>query len=388
MDQQHRPAPVQQARALGPKIAAAVDEIERKQQFPAPLMEAVHAARLFHLLLPRSLGGEEVHPAAYLDAVVAISAADGSLGWNMFVANSSCLIAPFISEECAKAIYVDPKAVIAWGPPNACRLNAVDGGYRVTGEWPFASGSAQATWMGAHGHVEEADGALRLNEQGAPLIRTVLFPTDQATLLGDWNPLGLRGTASQSYSVDDVFVPEAFSGTREAPDARREPGPLYAFTMQGLYAVGVAGVALGLATAMLDDFRALAAQKTPRGLSRLAEDQMTQADFARSEAKLGAAHAYIVAIVSGIYARADGPGAIAVADRAKVRLATSHAIQSAVEVADWVHRAAGVSAIFPGSAFERRFRDMHTLSQQIQARPAHFRAVGQVLLGDAPAVFY
>lgn len=388
MDQQHRPTPVQQARALAPKISAAADEIERTQQFPAPLMDAVHAARLFHLFLPRSLGGEEVHPAAYLDAVVAVAAADGSLGWNMFVANSSCLIAPYVSEACAQAIYADPKAVIAWGPPNACRLKAVDGGYRVTGEWPFASGSAQATWMGAHGHVEEADGVLRLNEQGAPLIRTVLFPAHQATFLGDWNPLGLRGTASRSYRVEDVFVAEAYSGTREAPDARQEPGPLYAFTMQGLYAVGVAGVALGLATAMLDEFRILAAKKTPRGLSRLAEDQMTQADFARSGAKLGASHAYIVAIVSDIYERANSPGAIGMEDRAKVRLAASHAIQSAIDVADWVYRAAGVSAIFPGSAFERRFRDMHTLSQQIQARPTHFRAVGQVLLGDAPAVFY
>lgn len=388
MDQLSRPDPAARARALGPALEAAADEIELIQDFPEPLATALHEAGLFRLLLPRSAGGEEVHPSAYLDAIVEASRHEGSVGWNLFVANSSALIAPFLPLESAREIYRDPRAVISWGPPNACRIVAVPGGYRVTGEWPFASGSAQATWMGAHGHVVEADGDLRLNAAGAPLIRTVLFPADRATLLGDWNPVGLKGTASQSYRVEDVFVPEAFSSTREQPELRRDRGPLYAFTMQGLYAVGVVGVAVGIARAMLDSFRDLAAEKTPRGRSRLADDKLTQADFARAEAKLSAALAYVHAVLDDVYARADDVDPIGVEDRATVRLACSHGIQAAVEVADWVHRAAGVSAIFPGSPFERRFRDIHTVTQQIQSRSAHFEAVGSVLLGVPPAVFY
>lgn len=388
MDQIAKLEPVARARALGPDLEAAANEIERIQDFPEPLATRLHEAGMFRLLLPRSVGGEEVHPSAYLEAIMEVSRHEGSVGWNLFVANSSCLLAPFVPFETANEIYENPRAVVAWGPPNQYKLKAVDGGYRVTGKWPFASGSAQATWMGAHGPVEEADGSLRLNERGTPLIRSVLFPADQATLLNDWNPVGLKGTCSQSYRVDDVFVPEARSGTREAPEARRDQGPLYAFTQQGLYAVGVAAVSLGIARAMLDEFHDLAADKTPRGRGRLAEDKLTQADYARAEARLGSALAYLHHILGDVYDRADDVEPIGIEDRAMVRLACSNAIQAGVETADWVHRAAGVSAIFPGSPFERRWRDIHTVSQQIQSRPSHFEAVGGVLLGEPPEVFY
>src|SRR4030095_16235410 len=116
---------------------------------------------------------------------------------------------------------------------------------------------------------------------------------------------GLRGTASDSYSVADLFVPEAFSTTREEPHLRREPGPLYAFTMQGLYAVGVAGVALGTARAMLDEFMGLAMRKAPRALGRLADNAVIQADVARAEARLGAGRGDLVGTLAAIYAHAN-----------------------------------------------------------------------------------
>src|SRR5690606_32151642 len=121
-----------------------------------------------------------------------------------------------------------------------------------------------------------------------------------------------------------------------------------------------------------------------RGLSRLADDPAIQAETARQEAKLGAARAYLLATLDEIYARADDAAPIDVPDRARARLACSHAIQAAVETADFAYKAAGVDAIFAGSPFERRFRDLHTLSQQIQSRDAHFQSVGQVLLGVPP----
>src|SRR5262249_15474140 len=181
-----------------------------------------------------------------------------------------------------------------------------------------------------------------------------------------------RGTASDSYTLDDVFVPEAFSSTRLDPSARRERGPLYAFTMQGLYAVGAAGCALGIARGMLDAFVALATKKTPRGLIRLADTCTVQAAVARCEATLGAGRAYLMETLASIYAHADDVDPIDVNDRARVRLACTNAIQGAIAVADITYKAAGADAIFPGSAFERRFRDMHTLSQQTQSRDAHW----------------
>jgi alkylation response protein AidB-like acyl-CoA dehydrogenase len=376
-----RADPVHLARTHGAAIAAAADRIEQTRRIPEPLLGELFASGLFRLLLPRTLGGGETTPRAYFGAVAEIARHDGSVAWNMFVANSAALIAPHLEPETAREIFAPPRTLIAWGPPNACRLEAVAGGYRVNGRWDFASGCRQATWMGVHAHVAEPDGSLRLNRWGRPTVRTVLFPADRATLIDTWTTIGLRGTASDSYEVRDLFVAERFSGTREDPGGRRVPGPLYAFTMQGLYAVGVAGVACGLARAMLAELVALAGRKTPRGLARLADQPLVQAEVARCEARLGSAESYLVTTLQSVHAGAGTWGAIATTERARVRLACANAIQAGIEVADTVYRTAGVDAIFPGSAFERRFRDIHTLSQQIQSRASHFEAVGRLLLG-------
>ena len=379
--------PLARARALAAAIVAASDETERARRIPEPLLARLHAARLFRMLLPRSFGGEETHPGQYLAAVEEIARQDASVAWNVFVANSSALIAAYLEPGAARSIFADAASIVAWGPPNASRAIAVDGGYRVSGTWEFASGCRHASWMGAHCPIEQADGSLRRSRVGRPCIRTLLFPRRQATLLDTWNTIGLRGTASDSYRVSELFVPEAFSCSREDPTLRRETGPLYAFTMQGLYAVGVAGVALGIAGAMLEAFIALAQKKAPRGLARLADSGVVQAEVARAEAGLGAARAYLHETLASIYAGAVAEAPIDVEKRARVRLAATHAIHGAVAVAGATYRAAGVDAIFPGGPFERRFRDMHTLSQQIQARGAHLEAVGQVLLGMPPEPF-
>jgi alkylation response protein AidB-like acyl-CoA dehydrogenase len=380
--------PVARARDLGPEIAAAAGEIERTQAIPEPLLTRIHDARLARILLPRSVGGDQIDPWTYLHAIEEISRHDGSVGWNLFVANSAALIAPFIPLESAKSIFGDPRAWVSWGPPNHCQAHAVPGGYQISGEWHFASGSRQATWMGAHCAVIEPDGSPRLNRFGRPTVRTMLFPKEHSQPIHDWDTIGMRGTASEGYRVTDLFVAEAFSGTREDPSLRRDSGPLYAFTMPGLYAVGVAAVAFGIARAMLDEFIVLAAEKTPRGLQRLADSPVVQVGVARREAWFGAARAWLVEILKEVWAGADDIAPIDLNARVRVRLGCAHAISTAVEVADFVYKAAGTSAIFRGTPFERRFRDIHTLSQQIQSRDSHFEAVGRAMFnGDPDGLF-
>ena len=379
--------PLARARALAGDLDAAADEIERTQRFPEPLLTKLHESGLFRLFLPKSVGGEETPPADLLLAIEEVARHEGSVGWNMFVANAAALIAPYIPEAAAREIFSDPRALVAWGPPNPIKAKVEDGGYRVSGRWDFASGCRQATWMGVHCRIEEPDGSLRQDRYGRAMIRTLLFPADKATLLDNWNPLGLKGTASESYTVEDLFVPEAFTGLREEPDTRREPGPLFAFTMYGLYATGVAGTALGLASAMLDAFIELAGKKTPRGMSRLADTPAVQSGTAKTKVKLDAARALLVTTLREIYERAPERDSIALEDRARIRLAATHVIHTSIATADWVYKEAGVSAIFPGTPFERRFRDIHTLSQQIQAREVHYENVGKILFGERPEPF-
>ncbi|MBV9824312.1 MAG: acyl-CoA dehydrogenase family protein [Alphaproteobacteria bacterium] len=379
--------PAGKVRDLAGMIRAAGDEIEKMQRLPASLLDAMHEARLFRMLLPRVVDGDAIEPSAYVRAVEEAARADGSVGWCLSIANSTGLIAAFMKPQIAREIWGDPRAVVAWGPPNDSRATAVPGGYRVSGRWDFASGCRHSTWMGAHTVVVEPDGSLRLNHSGRPEVKTYLFPTSAAHRLGNWHPIGLRGTASESYELHDLYVTEDYTSTREDPAARIERGPLFAFPQQTLYSVGIASVALGIARGMLDAFMELAVAKTPRGMVRLADSGSIQGEVARCEARLGAARAYLCDTVTEIYATADDVAPIDIPARARVRLAAVHAITNAVAVADLTYKAAGVDAIFPGSPFERRFRDIHTVSQQIQSRDVHYETCGQVLLGTPPAVF-
>ena len=388
MDQFTHTDPVARAQELSAELAAASDEIERSQRVVEPLLTRLHEARLFRMLLPRSTGGDAVEPTVYMRAIEEVARHDGSVAWCLFTGNSSALMAANLPVEVAREIWGEPRAVVAWGPPNATKAHAVPGGYRVSGRWQFASGCRHASWMGAHCQVIEPDGSLRLNRAGQPTVRCLLFLAEHAKLIdGSWDVIGLRGTASDAYSVTDLFVPEAFSSTREDPTLRLEPGPLYAFTHQGLYAVGAAGVALGLARAMLDAFMTLARRKTPRALAPLAGNAAVQANVARAEAKLGSARAYLLDTLQTIWSEAGETTPIDVPARVRLRLATTLAIDASIDVAEAAYRGAGADAIFAGSAFERRFRDIYTLSQQTQARAAHFEAVGAVMLGNEPEIF-
>ena len=241
MDTVDLPTPLAQARALAGEIAAAGDDIERTRRIPSDLLNKLHEARLSRMLLPRSADGDEIDPGTYLLTIEEISRHDASIGWNLFVANSAALLAPHMPAETVKTIFGNPRALVAWGPPDKHVAIAVEGGYLLTGRWSFASGCRNATWMGAHCRVQEPNGSLRKHPDGRSLVLSLLFPVEQATLIDTWDTIGLRGTASDSYELDNVFVPEAFTGTREHPDGSRELGSLYSFPQQAIYAVGVAG---------------------------------------------------------------------------------------------------------------------------------------------------
>jgi alkylation response protein AidB-like acyl-CoA dehydrogenase len=387
MDQAVNRDPVAVARGLAETIAAAAEEIEAARRLPDAIVAALHESRLLRMMLPRSCGGDEVDPTTYVRALEEVALHDASVAWNVFVANSTALIAPYLETETADAVFGTATALVAWGPPNDTKAQAVPGGYRISGHWWFASGCRHATWMGAHCDVLEADGTVRIDTEGRSIMLTFLFPASDATLDDDWDTLGMRGTGSESYSVEDLFVPETFTGRRGDPNLCREPGPLYAITMQSLYAASVAAVALGIARAMLEELIGLARRKKPIGLRRMADSATVQAGIARAEAQVGAARAYLLDTLADVYRRAKPRTPIEVADRARIRLAASHAIHAAMAVADQTHKACGVDGIFPGSPFERRFRDMHTLSQQIQSRDSHYESIGRVLLGEPPSVF-
>src|SRR4030088_1545359 len=144
MDTRTSPDPVVRARELGAEISAAADEIERTRRIPEALLGRLHDSRLFRMLLPRSAGGDQTEPAAYVAAVEELARHDASIAWNTFALNSASLIAAHLEPAVNRAIFADPRSVVAWGPPNTSRATAVDAGYRLTGRWDFGSGCRQA----------------------------------------------------------------------------------------------------------------------------------------------------------------------------------------------------------------------------------------------------
>ena len=376
---------VERARQLGPMIEAAADEIERRRDLPEPIVAALAESGLFRLLLPRSLGGAELPPAAYVPVVEEVAKHDASVAWCLGQACGCTMTAAYLAPEVAREIFGGERGIVAWGPPGPAEARMAPGGYRLTGTWSFASGSHHATWLGAHVAVFAEDGMPRLRPDGSPVFRTLLFPKPQAAMTDIWRVIGLRGTGSDSYTVTGLFVPEDHAVERSADAKPCETGLLYAFSSSNVYSAGFAGVALGIARAVLDAFVELARDKIPRGAKRtLRDNNVIQAQVAQAEARISAARAFLLSALEDIWREAGRTGRLSLDHNATIRLASTWAIHQAREAVDTLYHAAGATAIFEENPFERRFRDIHTVVQQYQGRQAHFETVGQVLLGLGP----
>ena len=379
------PPHLERARALVPLLERCAEAVEAERRLTPALLDGLHDAALFRLLLPRMLDGGEVDPVTFVAVVEEIAKGDGSAAWCLCQAGGCAMTAAYLSPEVARDVFADRRAVLAWGPGPDARAVAVDCGYRVTGTWSFASGCRHATWLGGHCPIVTADGAPRRRGDGRREERTMLFPAASAELVDVWHVSGLRGTGSDAFTVTDLFVPHAYSVSRDDPAERRHPGPLYCFPAGSLYASGFAGVALGLARAMLDAFVELAREKTPRGGHRtLRDNHVVQSQVAQAEARLRSARMFLLGSLGEIWGEVGRSGTLTMEQRMTIRLAATYAIHQARDVADAAYAAAGSSAIFTAGAFERRFRDIHAVTQQLQGRQSHFETVGQFLLGLDP----
>jgi alkylation response protein AidB-like acyl-CoA dehydrogenase len=289
----------------------------------------------------------------------------------------------------ARAIFENPRAVLAWGP--GPRVNAIEceGGHKVTGVWSFASGGRHATWLGAHCPILAADGSPRLEANGLPQERTFLVRTEDVEWTDIWNTVGLRGTASDQFALKDFFVPTDHSITREFDRECRESGPLYRMGAGTCYQVGFAGVACGIARSVLDDFVEVARNKVPRGArGTLRDNAVVQTGLAQAEVNLRAARGFVLQSMAEIWRDLVAGASITVAQRITVRMAATNAIHKAREAVDFAYNAAGATAIFEGHPLERRFRDIHTVTQQLQGQIRHFETVGAWMMGaDADLTF-
>ncbi|GAC1334837.1 MAG: acyl-CoA dehydrogenase family protein [Bradyrhizobium sp.] len=381
---------ISRAEAVRPLVAAASDEIESKRRLPLALLDKLHEAGLFRLLLPRSSNGIETDPLTFFHVIETIARADASAAWCLSQAGGCAMSAAYLDLPVAHAIFGnDPRAVLAWGPGPRVRAVECEGGYRVTGVWAFASGGRHATWLGAHCPIYQADGTPRLDNDGVPRERTMLVRSEDVAWTDIWNTVGLRGTASDQFALNDFFVRSDHSITREFDKECRESGPLYRMGNGTCYQIGFAGVACGIARGSLDCFVDLARNKVPRGLkSPLRDNAVVQSGLAQAEVNLRAARGLVLQSMADIWKDLCSGARITVEQRITVRMAATHAIHKAREAVDFAYNAAGTTAIFENHPLERRFRDIHTVTQQLQGRLSHFETVGAWMMGaDADLTF-
>jgi alkylation response protein AidB-like acyl-CoA dehydrogenase len=374
---------VDRARALQPLIASEAEEIERTRRLTQPVVSALIENGLYRSLLPQSVGGAEAPPQIFMQMLEEIAKVDASTAWCLGQCSVCAMTAAYLDLDAAHEIFDAPDSVLAWGAV-ANEVQVVPGGYRITARWDFASGSRQANWLGAHVRVVEADGTKRLKPNGTPEIRTIVFPATSATMYDVWDVIGLRGTGTDSYSVENLFIPEKFVALRDDPAGLREQGPLYAFTTFSMFGLGFAAISVGVARATLDAAIELARGKASVGLKAMRENNAVMGAIGRMEGNLRAARAYIYATAGEAWSEATQTGKLTEERRTALRLASTWTIHQAASVVDAAYHMAGATAVFRANQFERRFRDMHAIAQQIQARDNHYEDVGRVML-DASA---
>ena len=374
--------PFERIRALAPAIRAAHARIDADRELPADLLRSLHEAGLWRLALPRSLGGGECSPPGLSRVTEILATADASVAWCLGQGTGCAMSAAFLDPEPALRVFGPKDAVLAWGAGQMGRAVACDGGYRVTGSWKFASGGKHATWLGGHCKVFEADGQPRIDAKGRHADRTALFPRSTAEMHDDWYVIGLRGTRSEGYTVTDMFIPDQLTLNRDNPAECRSAAPLYVFPTTLVYAACFSGVALGITRGALDDLVGLAGGKTQRSArTSMRESPVFHTRIAELEAKFGAARSYQQATLEDVWNTVCRTGELLLEDRIRIRLATTHAINECTDVTHQVYRLAGSTAIFEDHPFERRFRDMHAVSQQMQGRHSHYETVGRFMMG-------
>jgi alkylation response protein AidB-like acyl-CoA dehydrogenase len=340
-------------------------------------------AGFFRMCKPRTCGGLEVDPMTALRVIEEVGRIDVSAAWNLFLSSTATPFHLLIPEKGIEEYLADPDYILAGAVYPPGKAVAVDGGYRISGRWPFCSGVHHADWILQSASLFEGDEPKR-GEDGNPIQLTFHIPASDAEILDTWYTMGMRATGSTDVAIKDLFVPAHRAGARrpltELPKALDCPINRFTFSLP---VAAAAAPALGGARATIDSLIELGTKKTPAyAPSPLAGRSAAQMQLGRAEALLGAARAYLYDAVEKGWKTACSGEMLTPRNKIDIQLASSHAVETAAEVARLVHQAAGTSSIRQEQAFERRFRDLHTLSQHAFVSHNRFESVGKYLFGQ------
>jgi indole-3-acetate monooxygenase len=362
------------AEELVPRILAERAAIERDRGLAPDLARAMGEAGFFSLWLPKSMGGPELTPTELGRVVEIFSRADGSVGWLVGIGSSNSRLAGYLSEPVVREIWGDGTSVLAGTLNPVGTAVAHSGGYRVNGQWSYASGIDHSNWL---------LGACRVLQDGEPDTRLMLFPKEQAEVLDTWDVTGMRGSGSHDFRVTDLHVPAERSIDAVTPAPAQE-GLLYRLPVVTVFNTSVFGVPLGIARAAIDDLTEMAQSKRPVGATQpLREHATIQMEVGRAEAILRSARAFVFEALEALWEAGEN-GEATTRDRVLARIAGSHAAAAAVQVVDMMFAAGGAGGIYERSRLARCWRDAHAMSHHAGQSAVQFQTAGRVMMGLDP----
>ena len=382
---------VQAAAALREVIRAHHHEIEHEQRLPKALVEQFHAAGFYRMVMPRALGGLQVDPLTYVRVVETLAEAAGSVGWNLANNSIGQLVTLGLPDDGVEEVYAHGADTVIAGTAvmGGGQAVAVDGGYRVTGRWPFGTGCQESAWMLGSFQILD-DGQPRRSPDGSSVHwRGVFARSDAQIVEGSWDVAGLRATGSFDWTVDDVFLPErrtmVHAGIPLDNQWKRWPGLSYALPAQAWVGPHHSAVITGIARAGIGALIELAAAKTPRGRTgRLCENPQVQDAVGRADTILNAGRAYRTATITDVWNTVAAGDDTTLEQRARCRLAAAHAADSAREAMDLVYRQGGSTSYRRDSRLAECWRDLHVVGQAVTLMPEWYPMGGRVLLGMDP----
>jgi alkylation response protein AidB-like acyl-CoA dehydrogenase len=364
------------ARALAPAIAERAAEVEAAREVPRDLLDALVAGGCFRMLLPRSHGGAGADLPSALRLFETLAETDASVAWTVMIGGSAWVDLAGLPRATFDGLFAGD-AIVAGAFAPSGSITPVEGGYRVTGRWGFASGCRHATVL--YGNC--VDGVAE-GPSGVPQMRMAVFTPDQVEIEDTWSVLGLRGTGSHHIRVVDAVVP-ADRTLRPLEDEPCLDEPVVRVPVPSLIAMEIASVAVGVAQGALEDAVALAAHKVPlMAGAPLAADALFQADLAIADTELRAVRALLQESAGALWATAVEGEPFTLRQRAQTRAAGVWATTRAAAVVETAYRSGGGTAIYRTCPLERRLRDIHALTQHFIVRQNTMATAGAVLAGQ------
>ena len=358
-------------------LEASAAESEETATLSRASVDALYDSGLLRLKLPHVLGGAEADPVTQLDVLEAVSRIDPAAGWCLMIGAASLGgSAAFLPDDAIDELFeggMPPRTAGAFAPYGTAI--PVDGGYRVNGRWPFGSGVRHSQWVSAGARIPAG-------EPGGPLQLRLVMPTASVTIHDNWQVMGLRGTGSCDFSVDDLFVPARFAWDVSLTEPRRG-GPLYRLGRPGFVTNEHSAFALGVGRRALDAFGEVSASKT-RGYSSanlLAHRPVLQRALGESDMRLRAARALNVEILSDAWDMVCAGHPPEPALQAQMRAVATHTTDVAADVATQAFRYGGGSALFTTNILQQCLRDINAAAQHQMVSDTAYENHGQFLLG-------